>query len=146
MTNDNPQRDRTMFTRIYEQLAADYVNLVCAVIALVVVVAGAVYVVASPRLFLLGVKNLRRNLLRSILTSLAIGVLAFMITMIWTIIFFIDLATSERSKDLKVIVTYKWSVPSQVPMSHADYLNPSSPALLPDLKGLYGPNDFMIWS
>ena len=140
-----------MFTRIFEQLTGDYVNLVAALIGLIVIGAGAAYVIFSPRLFLLGVKNLRRNLLRTSLTSLAIGVLALMITIIWTIIYFIDLITVERSKDLKIIVTYKWSVPSQIPMTHADYLNPSSPKFLPELvdkygKKLYGPNDFMVWS
>ncbi len=140
-----------MLTRIYEQIAADYVNLVATIIGILVLVAGAAYILSSPRLFLLGLKNLRRNLLRTTLTSLAIGVLAFMITMIWTIIYFIDLIQTERSKDLKIIVTYKWSVPSQIPMTHADYLNPSSPKFMPELvdgngKKLYGPNDFMTWS
>ena len=140
-----------MFTRIYEQITGDWINLSASVIGLAVIVAGLVYVVLSPRLFLLGIKNLRRNLLRTVLTSLAIGVLAFMITMIWTIIYFIELTTAERSKDLKIIVTYKWSVPSQLPMTHANYLNPASPQFLPTLvdangNKLYGPNDFMLWS
>lgn len=140
-----------MFTRIYEQIAGDYVNIVAAVIGLLVCVAGVVYVVSSPRLFLLGMKNLRRNLLRTMLTGVAIGVLAFMITMIWTIIYFIELTTVERSKDLKLIITEKWSIPSQLPMTHANYLNPASPSFLPQLRGpgekpLYGPRDFMTWS
>ena len=103
-------------------------------------------------MFLLGVKNLRRNILRTTLTGAAIAALAFMITMIWTIIYFIELATAERAKDLKIIATYKWSVPSQVPMPFADYMNPASPSFLPVLRDkktnqpLYGPNDFMVWS
>ena len=140
-----------MFTRIFTQITGDWINLLAAVIGLAVLVAGFAYVVLAPRLFLLGAKNLRRNLLRTMLTGFAIGVLAFMITMIWTIIYFIELATVERSKDLKIIVTYKWSVPSQIPMTHGDYLNPASSKFLPSLvddKGnkLYGPNDFMLWS
>ena len=139
-----------MFTRIYEQLTNDTINMVATAIGLIVVLAFAAYIALNPRLFLLGVKNLRRNLLRTSLTGGAIGVLALMITIIWTIIYFIDLITVERAKDLKIIVTYKWSVPSQIPMGHADYLNPASPKFLPELvsngKPLYGPNDFMIWS
>jgi putative ABC transport system permease protein len=140
-----------MFTRLYQQIAADWVNQVAAVISLIVIVAAVAYIGSGPRLFLLGVKNLRRNLLRTFLTASAIAVFAVMITIIWTIIYFIDLITVERSKDLKIIVTYKWSVPSQIPMTHADYLNPSSPKFLPELvdangKKLYGPNDFMLWS
>src|SRR5947209_3405514 len=120
-----------MFTRIYNQILADNVNLIATMIGLIVIVAGIAYIALSPRLFMLGVKNLRRNLLRTTLTSLAIGVLALMITIIWTIIYFIELTTVERAKDLKIIVTYKWSVPSQLPMTHADYLNPSSTKFLP---------------
>lgn len=141
-----------MFTRLYEQMSADWVNVAAAVFALMTVILGAVYVAVYPRLFLLGLKNLRRNWLRTMLTAVAIGVLAIMITTIWTILYFIDLISTERSKDLKIIVTYKWSVPSQIPMTHADYLNPSSSALLPGLrdektgKPLYGPKDFMVWS
>ncbi|MBM3995240.1 MAG: ABC transporter permease [Planctomycetes bacterium] len=99
---------------------------------------------------MLGVKNLQRNFLRTGLTAGAIAVLGLMITIIWTIIYFIDLITVERSKDLKIIVTYKWSVPSQLPMPDADYLDPSSKKFLPELtengKPLYGSKDFMIWS
>jgi putative ABC transport system permease protein len=139
-----------MFTRIYEQMAFDYVNLAAAIITLIVLAAGAAYVGTSPRLFMLGVKNLRRYLLFTSLTSVVIGGLAVMITIIWTIIYFMDLITVERSKDLKIIVTYKWSVPSQIPMTHADYLDPSSKKYLPGLeingKRRYGPNDFMTWS
>src|SRR5687768_5104654 len=123
-----------MFTRIYQQLTADYVNLTAAVIALIVIGLFVAYVAVNPKLFLLGLKNLRRNLLRTMLTAAAIGVLAIMITTIWTILYFIDLISTERSKDLKIIVTYKWSVPSQIPMTHKDYLDPTSPALLPKLK------------
>ena len=141
-----------MFTRIFEQITSDSVNLTTAIIALVVAAAALVYIVLAPRMFLLGVKNLRRNLLRTSLTGAAIGVLAFMITMIWTIIYFIELTTVERSKDLKIIVTYKWSVPSLLPMTHGDYLNPASSAFLKELRDpannepMYGPKDFMLWS
>lgn len=142
-----------MFTRIYQQLAADSINLTAAVFAVIVLALGVAYVLLYPRLFLLGLKNLRRNLLRTTLTGLAIGVLAIMITTIWTILYFIDLISTERSKDLKIIVTYKWSVPSQIPMTHADYLDPSSSGLLELLKDsktgkplYYGPKDFMTWS
>jgi putative ABC transport system permease protein len=140
-----------MFQRIFDQLIGDPVNLAATIIALIVVFAGAAYIILAPRLFMLGIKNLRRNLRRTLLTMAAIGVLAFMITMIWTIIYFIDIATSERSKDLKIIITYKWSVPSQIPMTHAEYLDPASPKFLPELvddngKKLYTTNDFMLWS
>src|SRR5204862_7524214 len=105
----------------------------------------------NAKLFLLCLKNLRRNLLRTVLTSLAIMVLVFMITMIWTIINGIDMVTTEQAKDFKVIITERWQVPSQLPMTYADYLNPESAGFLPRLRDsqkrpLYGPDDFMVWS
>jgi putative ABC transport system permease protein len=136
--------------RLVEQITGDWVNLIATIIGLLVVAAGAAYVILYPRLFLLGLKNLRRNARRTIITSCAIAFFAFMITMIWTIVYFIERTTVERSKDLKVIITYKWSVPSQLPPSHGDYFNPTSKKFLPELmvdgKPLYGPEDFMTWS
>jgi putative ABC transport system permease protein len=136
--------------RLFDQITGDAVNLAATIIGLIVLAAGAAYVVLYPRLFMLGVKNLRRNARRTIITSIAIAFFAFMITMIWTIIYFIELTTVERSKDLKVIITYKWSVPSQLPISHADYFDPASKQFMPELmvdgKPLYGKDDFMIWS
>ena len=132
--------------RLIQQILIDPVNLAAAIIGLLVLIAGATYIVIYPRLFLLGVKNLRRNAVRTIISSVAIAFFAFMITMIWTIIYFIGLATEERSKDLKIIITYKWSVPSQLPPSHANYFNPAAKQFMPELKGLYGPDDFMTWS
>jgi putative ABC transport system permease protein len=52
----------------------------------------------------------------------------------------------ERSKDLKLIITERWQIPSQMPVKHADYLDPQSPSMLSQLKGRYGPGDFMTWS
>src|SRR5687767_1131273 len=122
------------------------VTAVCAAISITVLVAGVLFVVLSPRLFFLALKNLRRNLVRTLLTTTATMVLVFMITMIWTVLYFLDLVTREQSKNLKIIVTERWQLPSQVPMTYADYLDPRKPAFLPELKGMYGDSDFMIWS
>src|SRR5207302_8731755 len=98
------------------------------------------------RLFQLVLKNLRRNLVRTLLTCMATMVLVFMITMIWTILYFMDVITRERAKDLKLIISERRQVPSQLPMTHANYLDPGHPQFLSELRGLYGPNDFMTWS
>ena len=124
----------------------DPVTAVCAAISIAVLVAGVLFVVLNPRLFLLALKNLRRNLVRTVLTTGATLVLVFMITVIWTVLYFLDLVTREQSKNLKIIVTERWQLPSQVPMTYADYLDPRKPGFLPELKGMYGENDFMIWS
>jgi putative ABC transport system permease protein len=127
-------------------LVDDPATLVCAIIAAAVIASGVVFVVLNTRLFQLVLKNLRRNLVRSLLTCTATMVLVFMITMIWTVLYFMDLITRERSRDLKLIVSERWQVPSMVPMTHANYLDPTHPQFLPELRGLYGPDDFMTWS
>src|SRR5262245_59530520 len=68
--------------------------------------------------FLFIVKSLRRNLLRSVLTGLATMVLVFVITLVWTVLWFLDLVTTEKTKDLKAIVTERWQIPSQMPISY----------------------------
>ena len=100
----------------------------------------------QPRLAMLILKNLGRSPVRTVLISLAVVVLVAMVTLIWTVVFFLDQTMTERSKDLKLIITERWQLPSQMPVKHADYLDPKSPSMLPALKGLYGPNDFMTWS
>jgi putative ABC transport system permease protein len=132
--------------RFIDDLLADPVTLVCAVISAVVLVAGFVFVVLNTRLLLLAVKNLRRNFVRTALTCTATMVLVFMITMIWTVLYFMDLITREKARDLKLIISERWQLPSQMPMTHANYLDPSHPQFLPELHGLYGPDDFMTWS
>jgi putative ABC transport system permease protein len=99
------------------------------------------------KFFLLIVKNLRRNLLRTTLTSLAIIVLVFMVTLIWTMLFRLGKITEDKSKDFKLIVTEKWQIPSQMPASHADFLDPDnkSKCILPKELHITG-DDFMTWS
>jgi putative ABC transport system permease protein len=142
-----------LISRTFLEMIHDPVNLTALLIGLIAIFGGTAYLIAYPKLFLLGLKNLRRNLVRTMLTGMAIGVLAFMITMIWTVIYFIEAATTERAKDLKIIITERWQIPSQMPMTHASYLNPGPKGnLMPELRGpdgkprYYGPDDFMIWS
>ncbi|HWY87037.1 MAG TPA: hypothetical protein VNX28_09950, partial [Gemmataceae bacterium] len=123
------------------------VNLCAALISLAAFVAGIVYLATNPKMVLLAVKNLRRNLLRTVLTSMAIMVLVVMVTQIWTVIYFLDQTMEEKSADFKLIVMERWKVPSQMPSTHADYLNPASAKCLPELKELgLKPRDFMTWS
>jgi putative ABC transport system permease protein len=120
--------------------------------ALVPLAFGLVFLVLSPKLFRLIFKNLGRNLLRTVLTALAIMVLVFMVTMIWTIVFSLDRFTQDRDQDFKLIITERWSLPSMMPLTHADYLNPAKSAcILNDIKDargkpVVGPKDFMTWS
>src|SRR2546421_2297051 len=132
-----------------EELLASPFNLIALIIGVTPVVAGLIFIVVNPRLFRLVLKNLRRNLLRTILTCLATIVLVLMVTLIWTVVYFLDQATTERAKDLKLIVSERYSQPSQMPNSHANYLNPRrSECILRDEQGklLLGADDFMTWS
>lgn len=86
-------------------------------------------------------KNLRRNLVRSMLTSAGVMVLVFVITLIWSILGFLDMATSEKSANFKGIVTEKWSIPSQLPFSYASTLENGAAREESDVK----PMDSMTW-
>src|SRR5258708_5765882 len=98
------------------------------------------------KFFLLILKNLRRNLLRTTLTSLSILFLVFIVALIWTMIYRLGILTEEKSRDFKLIVTEKWQIPSMMPNTHADYLDPASPkCILPRDLGIK-PDDFMTWS
>src|SRR5262245_65124359 len=68
-------------------------------------------------------KSLRRNLLRTALTGLATLVLVLVVTMVWTVLFVLDRVTSEKSQDLKAIVTERWQIPSQMPFAYAQSLS-----------------------
>lgn len=71
------------------------------------------------KLILLILKNVRRNLLRTFLTSLGTIILVFVVTLIWSVLEFLDSATTEKSKNLKCIVTERWQIPSQMPFSYS---------------------------
>src|SRR5262249_33819427 len=75
------------------------------------------------KFFLLIIKNLRRNKLRTSLTCLATMVLVFVVTMVWTIVYFLNDLTEQKKGNLKAIVTEKWNIQSQMPLS---YIGPLS--------------------
>jgi putative ABC transport system permease protein len=106
---------------------------------------GVVLFALNPKLLALIVKNLNRNRVRTILTCLAIMVLVFMITLIWTVVFTLDRVTSEQAKDLKVIITERWQLPSTLPMTYANYLDPQRPEFILKEFGITS-KDFMYWS
>ncbi len=72
------------------------------------------------------IKSLRRNLLRTILTSVATVVLVFVVTLVWSILSFLNLVTSEKSKNFKAIVTERWQIPSQMPYAYKDQIAESA--------------------
>jgi putative ABC transport system permease protein len=86
-------------------------------------------------------KSLLRNKLRSGLTGVAIVVLVLVVTMVWTVLFFLDLITTEKSQDLKAIVTERWQIPSQMPFAYESGLARGGARRPGDVV----PDDAMTW-
>lgn len=130
---------------LIQDLQSNLLAQVSFILAMVPLLVGLVLALWQPKLFLLAVKNLRRNMLRTSLTCLATMVLVLMATLILTVVVTLDRFTTEKSKDMKLIVTDRWKLPSQMPLTLANYLDPESSQFI--LKGMgIGPNDYMTWS
>jgi putative ABC transport system permease protein len=87
-------------------------------------------------------KSLGRNIVRTSLTSVATVVLVLVVTMVWTVLYFLDLVTSEKTKDFKAIVTERWQIPSQMPYAYASTLAAGGAKKEGDVR----PQDSMTWS
>jgi putative ABC transport system permease protein len=88
-------------------------------------------------------KNIGRNLLRSLLTAMGTMVLVLVVTLVWSVLSFIDKATEEKSKDFKAIVTERWSAPSRMPYHYAAVL--ADGAARKDHPDDVRPSDWMTW-
>jgi putative ABC transport system permease protein len=75
------------------------------------------------KLFLLILKNLRRNKLRTVITGLAVMVLVLVVTMIWTVVYFVENFTKEKGGNLKAVVTDRYDMQGQMPLSYAGPLS-----------------------
>ena len=93
------------------------------------------------KLLLLMVKNVRRNMVRTMLTSLGTMILVFVVTLILSVVSFLNKATSEKAANLKAIVTERWQIPSQMPFAYANSLTRGA-ARHPDDAV---PTDSMTW-
>ncbi len=87
------------------------------------------------------VRNLRRNVLRTSLTALGTMVLVFVVTLVWSVLHFLDLVMAEKSSNLKAIVTERWQIPSQMPFAYAATLCEGAARYPGDVK----PQDAMTW-
>lgn len=88
------------------------------------------------------VKSLNRNRVRTALTGMATFLFVLMITMVGTILYVLDLVTTEKSKDFKGIVTERWQIPSQMPFAYASALSDGGARK----KGDTRPEDSMTWT
>jgi putative ABC transport system permease protein len=93
------------------------------------------------KFLLLMFKNVRRNWLRSSLTGMATVMLVLVITLVWSVLDFLGEATREKEKDLKVIVTERWQIPSRMPFTYAELLKDGGARNPGDVR----PTDNMSW-
>jgi len=93
------------------------------------------------RFLVLILKNLSRNRVRTILTSLGTVVLVLVVTLIWSVLSFLDEATSDKQSDFKVVITEKWQIPSQMPFAYAQTLEEGAAQEPGDIR----PMDSMTW-
>ena len=93
------------------------------------------------KFLLLILKNLRRNPLRSTLTALGTVALVLVVTLVWSILAFLDEVTAEKKSNLKAIVSERWQFPSQMPFSYAETLIEGAAREESDVR----PMDNMTW-
>ena len=62
-------------------------------------------------------------------------------TLVWSILSFLDAATAEKSQNFKGIVTERWRLPSQMPFAYAASLSEGAASKPGDIK----PDDSMTW-
>ena len=91
--------------------------------------------------FKLILRNLKRNPLRSSLTALVTVVLVFVVTMAWSVLWLLDLVTSEKSQNFSAMVAERWSVPSRLPYAYAEPLSRGAARNPDDVR----PLDSMTW-
>src|SRR5262249_45413101 len=91
---------------------------------------------------LLLLKSVRRNPLRSSLLYLAAFVLVGIVTVVWSALYVLDNFMQFKANDIKVVITEKWQVPSQLPFAYARPLCEGG-----DLSGsgAVRPLDAMTW-
>jgi putative ABC transport system permease protein len=99
------------------------------------------------KLVLIMFRGLRRNMLRTSLTYLAIFVLTGVLCLIYSVLNMIETATSEKEANFKAIVTHKTTIPSQMPPSYyTEFKRACLEDLPPGMRPVNGEKDIMSWS
>jgi putative ABC transport system permease protein len=103
------------------------------------------FALSAPKFVGMMFKSVRRNILRTSLTYLATVMAVLVVAIIWSVLAFLGRVTSERAKDVKVIVTEKFQIPSQMPPRYeADLI--AEATRIPDGLAADPQNDTMRWS
>jgi putative ABC transport system permease protein len=92
-------------------------------------------------LVLLLVRSLRRNRTRTSLTFVATFVLVFVVCGLWSVLHYLDALLSDQTKAPRLVVSEKWQLASQMPMSYAGSLSLGAARRSDDVR----PTDTMTW-
>jgi putative ABC transport system permease protein len=86
-------------------------------------------------------KNIARNPLRSLFTALGTMVLVAVVALVWSVLYYLDKETADKSQNFKVVVSERWQIPSQMPFAYAATLCEGAARKPGDLH----PVDAMTW-
>jgi putative ABC transport system permease protein len=100
----------------------------------------------GAKLVLIMFRGLLRSPLRTSLTYLALFVLTLVLTLIYSVLNFIALVTTEKEANFKAIVTHRTVVPSQMPRAHYDRFKDLCLKLPPGMRPEKGEDDIFAWS
>lgn len=103
------------------------------------------FVLTAPKFLVMMLKSLRRNLVRTSLTYLATFLLVLIVSFVWSVLSFLDAQTREQAASVKVIVTEKFQVPSQMPPSYENSLADAATGLPPGMAA-DREKDLMSWA
>jgi putative ABC transport system permease protein len=87
-------------------------------------------------------QNVVRNKVRTLLTAVGTMMLVFVVTLVWSVLAFLDKATAERSENLKAVVSERWRLPSQMPYAYVPSLIEGAAREQGDIR----PTDYMTWT
>ncbi|HVK07418.1 MAG TPA: ABC transporter permease [Gemmataceae bacterium] len=91
-------------------------------------------------------RSIVRALLRTSLTYLAVFVLVFILTSIWSVLDFLGMLTSQKDANMKGIVTEKFQIPSQMKPDHLNGIKREIEALPPDMRPEVIDDNLMTWT
>jgi putative ABC transport system permease protein len=98
------------------------------------------------KVFGLVFRSLRRNLLRTALTYIALFVLTGKLTFIYSIVDFLGKITQDKEDNVQVIMTERFGAPSMMPRSYVNQLKGAIEQLPKESQPKSLKDDLMVWS
>lgn len=95
------------------------------------------------KFLILVLENIRRNPIRTTLTSLGTMTLVLVVTLVFSVLTTLDKVTSDKIANMKMVITERWQVPSMMPFSYAAGL--CDGAADPNDPNAAHPQDSMTW-